>query len=226
MNCPANRNVTGKSSNLLGVKHKMGDFVNENSVVICGSVVSEPKLSHENHGKEFWGFALAVRRLSGVEDRLNIVMERGQLEKAALSEGDFVEVRGVLHTYNNKSGVGSRLVITVNAQDADKLSIGEPENSVDLTGTICKAPVYRRTPLGREICDIMLAVNRRSGRADYIPCILWGETARAASALGVGSRVSISGRLQSRTYIKNIDGVQVPRTAFEVSAASMKNIDV
>lgn len=210
---------------MLGVKLKMGDFANENSVVICGTVASEPEMSHENHGKEFWGFTVAVNRLSGVEDRVNVVMERSRFDRLSLHKGDTVEIRGMLRTYNNKSGVGSRLVITVHGKNAEHLTVADAENSVELTGTLCKHPVYRRTPLGREICDIMLAVNRHSGRADYIPCILWGETARDGALLGVGSTVRIVGRLQSRNYIKNSNGEQIQRTAFEVSASTMERIE-
>jgi len=203
----------------------MTDRFSENSVVLCGRMEAPPVRSHESHGREYLLFPLSVRRLSGTEDRVNVLMERSALEKAGAGPGQLLEVRGVLRTHNNKSGVGSRLVITVAARDADVLTVGAPENVVTLAGTVCKAPVYRRTPLGREICDVMLAVNRRSGRADYLPCILWGESARRAGRLRVGSRLRLNGRIQSRTYIKSENGIQTERTAFEVSAMTLEILE-
>ena len=199
----------------------MNDNFSENSVTICGCVAAEAEISHVNHGREYLRFPVAVRRLSGTEDVINVIMERTRYEKTGIAPGLTVEIRGAMRTYNNKSGVGSKLVITVAGSDGDVLSIGEPENSVVLAGTLCKPPVYRKTPLGREICDIMLAVNRRSGRADYLPCILWGDSARRSAQLNTGSRIKVSGRIQSRTYIKNENGVQSERTAFEVSVTEL-----
>ena len=139
------------------------------------------------------------------------------LNQMDLSGGSYVEVRGQVRSFNNHSSVGQRLLIFVFA-DSVQTSQEEPCNQVLLTGTICKAPIYRRTPLGREICDVMLAVPRSYRRSDYLPCILWGRTAQAISQCATGDTISLTGRLQSSLYRKATgDGVEV-RTAYEISA--------
>ena len=146
---------------------------NENRIVLHGRVEAVPMVSHMNHGEEFSTFPLCASRLSGVEDRLNVVVSDTLLKECPLKAGDEITVYGEVRSFNNKSGVGSRLVITVFARELRREQ-AEDENALELAGTLCKAPVYRRTPLGRDICDMMLAVNRRYGRTDYLPCIAWG----------------------------------------------------
>ena len=143
---------------------------NFNRVQHCGTVDSAPALSHVNHGVSFYKFTLAVERLSGLADKLTVIAAQPLLESAAIREGDTVTVRGQLRSFNNKSGQGSRLVISVFAHALEKGG-DTPFNLIQLSGILCKPPVLRRTPLGREISDIILAVNRRYGRADYLPCI-------------------------------------------------------
>lgn len=187
-----------------------------NCVELCGTAVEAPVLSHENHGERFYRFALRVERLSGQAD-LPVVLASGRLLlQCPVQPGMPLHVCGQLRSYNNKSGVGSRLVITVLART---LAPGEGAacNCIRLSGALCKQPVLRRTPLGRSICDMVLAVNRRYGRADYLPCIAWGQTAACIAALGVGDRLALEGRVQSRTYLKQLPGGAEERTAFEVS---------
>ena len=196
----------------------------ENAVVLHGRVVAEPYSSHENHGERFFAFALEVCRLSGTPDRLNVLVSQAVLERCPLRLGAEVTVEGEVRSFNNRSGQGSRLVITVYAK-AIRQEQGEDDNRLRLCGTLCKPTVFRRTPLGRDICDMMLAVNRRYGRADYLPCIVWGTLAHRCAALGVGDKVRLEGRLQSRTYTKRIGEEQEERTAFEVSVMTMEECE-
>ena len=188
-----------------------------NAALLRGEVAEGPVFSHENHGRTFDRFTLEVRRLSGVRDRVHVIAEHGLLEEMALEKGQTVEVEGQIRSYNNRSGQGRRLVITVFATRVT-CQDGEPENRVFLRGRICREPVYRRTPLGREICDLMLAVDRTYGRTDYLPCILWGSLARMAAQCARGTELWILGRLQSRTYVKQLETGSEERTAFEISA--------
>ncbi len=188
-----------------------------NRAELCGMVARAPFYSHESRGVEFYVFPLETCRLSGTADRLNIVLRRDMLSPLP-EEGDTVRVTGELRSFNNKSGVGNRLVLTVYARSIEPW-LGEDDNRITLTGTICKEPALRMTPMGREICDIILAVGRRYHRSDYIPVITWGLQARETARCAVGDRITVRGRLQSRTYTKIVDGVPEERIAFEVSAA-------
>ena len=149
---------------------------NENHAVLRGTAAAEPVFSHTNHGVDFFLFPLIVPRLSGAEDRLNVVAPAPLLAGFPLIPGRQVEVAGEVRTFNNRTGPGSRLVITLLARTLTETEEA-PCNQLTLSGVLCKPPILRRTPLGREICDLMLAVNRRYGRADYLPCIAWGSGA-------------------------------------------------
>lgn len=197
---------------------------NRNHIVLHGRAVEGPERSHVNHGETYLIFPLAVCRLSGTEDRLNIVVPERLLMDCSVEPGDEVSVWGEVRSFNNRSGVGSRLVITVFARELRREQ-GEDENSLELAGTLCKPPICRRTPLGRDICDMMLAVNRRYGRTDYLPCIAWGALARRCGTLEVGDALSLEGRLQSRTYTKRIGEESQERTAFEISAMTMSLLE-
>ena len=186
-----------------------------NRARLCGTVMTDPAVSHANHGEEFCRFFLSVQRLSGQADLLPVVVSRRTLTENPIQVGDTVTVQGQLRSFNNKSGVGARLVIDLFARSVT--AGGEYCNHIELSGTVCKAPKLRRTPLGREICDVILAVNRRYGRADYLPCISWGAIARETAALTVGSPMALVGRLQSRTYSKALEGGCEERIAYEVS---------
>ncbi len=191
-----------------------------NQILLRGRVAAEPVFSHESHAERFYLFPLAVERLSGNEDVVNVQVPGRLLSGAAPRQDDRLEVSGSLRTFNNRSGVGSRLVITVLA--ASLTATGEPPlNQLKLRGTICRSAPVRRTPLGREICDFTMAVNRRYGRADYLPCIAWGGLAQRCAELEVGSRALLEGRLQSRAYIKQYPDRSEHRVAFEVSAMEL-----
>jgi len=189
---------------------------NFNRVTLCGTVADEPYLSHINHAERFYKFTLDVPRLSGQSDRLTVVTPGTLLDQTAISTGNTVHVEGQLRSFNNKSGQGRRLVISVFARQLE-VGDGQPENCIQLSGIICKQPILRRTPLGRDICDIILAVNRRYGRADYLPCIAWGAVAQQTADMGVGHRLTVEGRVQSRVYTKAIPGGTEERVAYEVS---------
>ena len=187
----------------------------KNEVLLEGLVLAEPEWSHENHGTQFYRVTLQVPRLSGQVDVLPLLAP-GALA-AQTAPGRLLRVRGQLRSFNNRSGVGSRLVLTVYAQEFQP-GLDEACNQITLAGALCKPPVFRRTPLGRSICDLMLAVPRRYGRADYLPVIAWGQLAVKASRLRVGDPLALEGRVQSRTYYKNLDsGETEERVAYEVS---------
>ena len=188
----------------------------ENEVILRGSVVEKPQFSHESRGEAFYRFSLEVSRLSGTGDIIHIIAREQLMDALPVVGGGKLRVRGELRSFNNKSGVGAKLVISVFARELF-FEEGEDDNSVRLRGALCKPPIHRVTPLGREICDLMLAVNRRYGRSDYLPCIVWGQRAREAAEWSVGDRVSLSGRIQSRAYTKVIEGQPQERTAYEVS---------
>ncbi len=194
---------------------------NKNKIFLCGRLAAPPAPSHVNHGIPYLTFPLTVRRLSGAEDRLNVVASQEQLDQLPpLEAGDPLAVWGEVRTFNNRSGVGSRLVVSVFARELSREE-GEDENRLELSGTLCKPPALRSTPLGRTICDMILAANRRYGRADYLPCIAWGSLAYRCGAMEVGDTLALEGRLQSRVYTKEIDGQPQERTAFEVSVMSL-----
>ena len=164
-----------------------------NQVLLRGVLLEAPVYSHENHGKQFDRMVLSVQRLSGTYDHLNILTEHGLTENLELLDGPMVQVR---------------------------CCEGPPENRVRLTGTVCREPVYRHTPLGREITDLMRAVSRRYRRRDYVPCILWGSVARMGAECPVGTVLTVEGRLQSRCYVKQTEEGPEERTAYEVSTVT------
>lgn len=194
---------------------------NDNLVLLRGEAAAAPRPSHENHGVTYQVFPLRVRRLSGAEDVLNVVAPEELLARSPVAAGARLGVSGEVRSYNNRTGPGSRLVITVYARTLDGGDGGD-ENLVTLSGTLCKPPVLRRTPLGREICDLTLAVNRRYGRADYLPCISWGALARQCAQMQVGDPLRFRGRFQSRGYTKNLGEQQLHRTAYEVSVMTLE----
>ena len=185
-----------------------------NEVILEGTPAGTPERSHENHGLVFYRQLLEVPRLSGTPDVLPLLLRQEQLP--LLEQGGPLLAEGQLRSFNNRSGSGRRLVLTVFVQSL-RPGTGEAMNRIVLTGTLCKPPVYRRTPLGRSICDLILAVPRSYGRADYLPVIAWGQVASQASALSVGDTLSLEGRVQSRTYRKVTDSGAEERVAYEVS---------
>lgn len=193
----------------------MEQFINQ--VLLRGNLQELPKFSHENHGRKFYRFYLEVPRLSGTVDILPVVTELSVLETLDLSAGSSIRVQGQIRSHNISDDTGRHLLVFVFATQMSAED-GPAINEVTILGNICKAPTYRRTPLGREITDVMLAVPRAFRRADYLPCILWGSTAYQASRCAVRDRLQICGRMQSRTYTKFTEGVSSERTAYEISA--------
>lgn len=190
---------------------------------LIGVMSAPPAFSHASRGESFYTFALDVARLSGTTDTINIVARSELLSAVEACDTEKLCITGELRSFNNKSGEGAKLVITVFAKEI--LPCDENDlNLICLTGTLCKPPNLRVTPMGRDICDLMLAVNRKYGRSDYLPCITWGLKAREASYWDTGTTVSLEGRIQSRRYIKLIGGEPVEKTAFEVSVTEIEEL--
>lgn len=188
-----------------------------NQITVRGSLDTLPQFSHENHGKQFYRFLLRVPRLSGAEDILPVIASLELLNAMDLSGGSQITICGQIRSYNSRTEGIRRLHIFIFAESL-AVCQDEPENSVQLSGTLCKDPVFRKTPLGREICDVMLAVPRTYHRSDYLPCILWGRTAQEAALCQVGDRLTLQGRMQSRNYQKITAAGTELRTAYEISA--------
>lgn len=191
----------------------------ENQIMVRGVLSALPEYSHENHGKSFYRFILEVERLSGTNDLLPVIAREDTLLSMDLSAGSMIRVEGQIRSHNIRKEDGRHLQIFIFASSVSAED-GEAVNQVSVTGNICREPVLRRTPLGREICDVMLAVPRAFHRADYLPCILWGKTAQEASCCHTGDSIQISGRLQSRQYNKVTENGPETRTAYEISAMS------
>ena len=196
------------------------DNISFNKGLLRGRAVDQPRVSHANHGVTYYMFPLEVERLSGTPDTLNVVVCASLLDLCPVCPGEEYEVAGEVRSFNNRSGVGGRLIITFFARTLERTQ-GDHVNQLELSGTLCKPPILRRTPLGRDICDLLLAVNRRYGRADYLPCIAWGSLAYRCGEMAVGDHLALEGRLQSRIYTKEVDGQLQERTAFEVSIMSL-----
>ncbi len=202
------------------------DNILNNEVELTGIVETDLKFNHEVYGEGFYSFILRVRRLSDISDLINVTVSERLLCDINLSEGDTVTVKGQFRSYNNYTETGNRLVLTVFARDINTLpeetNLKNP-NSIFLNGFLCKKPVYRTTPFGREITDLLVAVNRAYNKSDYIPCIAWGRNARFASGLEVGENIKIHGRIQSREYQKKISETEtITKTAYEISVSKME----
>ena len=192
-----------------------------NQITIRGTLASLPQFSHENHGRRFFRFFLEVPRLSGTVDNLPVIAEEGLLLNTDLSDGEMLTVAGQIRSHNIRTDGKRHLLIFVFA-NALLCEDGQPINDVLLEGPLCREPNYRRTPLGREICDVMLALPRAFRRADYLPCILWGRTALEVSACHTRDILQICGRLQSRVYTKVTENGSEERTAYEISALTAR----
>ncbi len=195
-----------------------------NSILVRGSLQSLPQFSHENHGRQFYRFILEVPRLSGAIDYLPVIAELETLNEIDPTAGAMLTVCGQIRSHNLRQEGARRLIIFVFASSVTAED-GEPQNDVVVQGALCREPVFRRTPLGREICDVMLAVPRAFKRADYLPCILWGRTAQDISACHTRDCIQIQGRLQSRIYTKITDDGPEERTAYEISALTAEILD-
>lgn len=190
-----------------------------NQVTLRGTLYRKPEYSHENHGKKFYRFLLEVPRLSGTSDILPVIAEQCLLDDTDVTIGSMLSVYGQMRSHNLRD-IGKRHLLIFVFATSITCEDGDAQNSVCLEGIVCRTPIFRMTPLGREICDVMLAVPRAFQRSDYLPCILWGRTARLAAQYGTGDRVQLQGRFQSRNYFKTCEtGIQ-QRTAYEISALS------
>ena len=211
------------------------NYLENNYLTLVGKVTGEKKFSHEIYGERFYTFNLSIPRLSGNADIIPITISERLLEDDTLVEGKKLLIKGQFRSYNSYENERNRLILTVFAKDLQEIEEDAEEtendivrkdiitNEVVLIGYICKKPIYRQTPFGREISDLLLAVNRAYNKSDYIPCIAWGRNARFCQNLEVGSQVKIVGRVQSRTYEKkHEDGTVENRIAYEVSVGSLE----
>ena len=201
------------------------EHIENNKVTVGGKVVGEFTYSHEMHGEKFYLFDILLRRLSGAYDVIPVMVSDRLMDV----EKDYTDcnilVSGQFRSYNKHEEVSTKLILSVFAREItflEEIDDKQNVNSISLDGYICKEPKYRETPLGREIADVLLAVNRPYGKSDYIPCICWGRNARFVGQSDVGTHVRISGRIQSREYQKKLeDGEFETRTAYEVSASKV-----
>ncbi len=189
----------------------------QNSIILRGSLQALPQFSHENHGRRFYRFVLEIPRLSGTVDLLPVIANEQTVFRIDPTAGTMLTVTGQIRSHNIRQDGLRHLLIFVFATDI-LAEEGEPINEAHIEGFLCRPPTYRRTPLGREICDVMLAVPRAFRRADYLPCILWGRTAQEISGCQVRDQLLIHGRLQSRVYTKITEDGSEERTAYELSA--------
>ncbi len=207
------------------------NYSENNHLILVGKVVSEKKYSHEIYGEKFYVFNMEVVRLSSTTDIIPITVSERLLTDIDLSIGKKLSVEGQFRSYNNYENEKNRLILTVFAKEITEVEDDEEEkneitNEVVLIGYVCKKPIYRQTPFGREIADVLLAVNRAYNKSDYIPSIAWGRNARFCQNIEVGTEVKITGRIQSRTYEKKFeDGTSETRVAYEVSIASMEIVN-
>ncbi len=212
------------------------NYLENNHLVLIGTIISGKRISHEIYGEKFYIFDLEVPRLSEITDKIPVTISERLLTEFDLTIGKKVMIEGQFRSYNSYENEKSRLVLTVFAKDISLYEEKEEENEenkkdivsneVTLIGYICKPPIYRQTPFGREISDILLAVNRAYNKSDYIPCIAWGRNARFCQNIQVGTRVKITGRVQSREYEKKYeDGTVEKRIAYEVSVISLEIVN-
>ena len=214
------------------------NYLENNYITLVGKVTGEKKLSHEIYGEKFYVFNLEIPRLSGNSDIIPVTISERIINDDTLVEGKKLLVKGQFRSYNSYVNEKNKLILTVFAKDIVEVTENEVEeenemvkkdvvtNEVVLIGYICKKPIYRQTPFGREIADILLAVNRAYNKSDYIPCIAWGRNARFCQTINVGVQVKIVGRVQSRSYEKKFeDGTVETRVAYEVSIGSLEVIN-
>ena len=213
------------------------NYLENNYLTLVGKVTGEKKFSHEIYGERFYIFNLSIPRLSGNADIIPITVSERLIKEDTLQEGKKLLIKGQFRSYNSYENEKNRLILTVFAKDVMEVEDDSEEesdivrkdiitNEVVLVGYICKKPIYRQTPFGREISDLLLAVNRAYNKSDYIPCIAWGRNARFCQNLEVGSQVKVVGRVQSRTYEKkHEDGTVENRVAYEVSIGSLEVIE-
>ena len=212
------------------------NYLENNYLTLVGKVTGEKKFSHEIYGEKFYIFDLSIARLSGNADVIPITISERLIDEDMLQIGNYLVIKGQFRSYNSYQNNKNRLILTVFAKDIQKINPESEENEftqkdmvtneVVLIGYVCKKPIYRQTPFGREIADLLLAVNRAYNKSDYIPSIAWGRNARFCQNLEVGTQVKIVGRVQSRSYEKkHEDGTVEQRVAYEVSIGSLEVVN-
>ena len=204
-------------------------IIENNQVSIVGEIVSDFMFSHEVFGEGFYMVDVSIKRLSASADRIPVMISERLIDVTQDYKGEFIQVTGQFRSYNRHEEKKNRLVLSVFAREVTFVEEEEDKvksNQIFLDGYICKPPIYIKTPLGREIADMLIAVNRPYGKSDYIPCISWGRNARFTSGFEVGGHVQIWGRIQSREYVKKLEGeVTERRTAYEVSVSKMEYLE-
>ena len=204
-------------------------IIENNQVSIMGKIASGFTFSHQVYGEGFYLTDLLVKRLSDQEDRIPLMVSERLVDVTQDYEGEYIMVQGQFRSYNRHEEKKNRLVLSVFVRELSFVEEADDSiksNQIFLDGYICKAPIYRMTPLGREIADVLLAVNRAYGKSDYIPCICWGRNARFAGKLEVGEHVAVWGRIQSREYQKKLENDEViNRVAYEVSVSKMECLE-
>lgn len=204
-------------------------IIENNQVIIMGEVASKFEFSHEVFGEGFYMVDIKVKRLSNSDDIIPLMVSERLIDVTKYFTGESIEATGQFRSYNKHEDEKNRLVLSVFVREilfVEEELDGTKSNTIILDGYICKAPIYRKTPLGREIADLLLAVNRPYGKSDYIPCICWGRNARFASSFQVGDHVQVLGRIQSREYVKRISDLESEkRVAYEVSVGKLECVE-
>lgn len=210
------------------MKNTTDNIYETNKAAVAGLVKTPLKFSHKTYGEAFYTFVLGIERRSGYVDEINIMISERLIYERSLYVDDFVEITGQVRTYNESVGGKNKLNVVVFAREIEIVEEGfYYENYIFLEGFLCKSPIKRTSPMGRDICDMMLAVNRMYNKSDYIPCIAWGRNANFAETLTVGTKVFIEGRIQSREYKKRLeDGMIEMRKAFEISILKLEDEDL
>ncbi len=205
----------------------MKNELQQNNVAkIQGEVFQPPQYSHEIEGEQFYEMTMEVKRLSDTFDYIPVTISERILKNLNLQKGEFISVEGEYRSYNKMENDKSKLILHIFAKELETVADNEFENTVMLTGFVCKEPIYRITPFKREICDALVAVNRKNIKSDYIPCIFWGRNARFMKDVKVGSKVEIEGRIQSRVYTKTFaNGEQNEKIAYEISVSKLKECE-
>ena len=206
----------------------MENYMENNNVQIGGEIITLPEFSHEVFEEKFYKFEIKTKRLSDYDDILPAIVSERLVNVEDIKLGDIVVINGQFRSYNLQTETRSKLVLSIFVKeiefthDVNCLTL----NEANLIGYICKEPIYRKTPLGREIADVLIAVNRTYRKSDYIPCILWGRNAKYCDTLQVGDLVKLSGRIQSRKYEKKLpDGTAIKKTAYEISVSKFASVE-
>ena len=206
----------------------MENYMENNNVAIGSVIISEPEFSHEIFEEKFYKFSIKSKRLSNYEDILPVIISERLVDINKIQVDKIVKINGQFRSYNMQGEKKNKLVLSVFVKEIEFLEDNTivTLNNANLIGYICKEPVYRKTPLGREIADVLIAVNRTYKKSDYIPCILWGRNAKFCETLNIGSLVKLNGRIQSRTYEKKLENGDIDKkVAYEVSISKFAKVE-